>query len=93
MSRYKYNGIFLKQRTEKNWVVAFDGEECLFHKKSLALLSFRHARETFPNARILEETTVFNESPAGLRRSIGEPFRIDITRSVELQEQYKTNRQ
>lgn len=25
-------------------------------------------------------------------RSIREPFRIDITRSVELQEQYKTNR-
>lgn len=92
MSRYKYTGIFLKQRTEKKWVVAFDGDECLFHNKSLALLSFRHARKTFPDARILEQTTVFFQSPAGLTRSIGDPFRIDITRSVELQEQYKTNK-
>ena len=92
MSRYKYTGVFLKQRTEKKWVVVFNGDECLFHKKSLALLSFHHAREEFPDARILEQTTVFSQSPAGLCRSIGEPFRIDITRSVELQEKYKTNR-
>lgn len=51
MSRYKYTGIFLKQRTEKKWVVAFDGDECLFHKKSLALLPFRHAREKFSDAK------------------------------------------
>lgn len=73
-------------------MVTFDGDECLFHKKSLALLSFRHARETFPDARILEQTMIFSKSPTGLTRSIGEPFRIDITRSIELQEQYKTNR-
>jgi hypothetical protein len=92
MSRYKYTGIFLKQRTEKKWVVVFKGDECLFHKKSLALLSFRRTRKSFPDARILEQTTVFFQSPAGLTRSIGDPFRIDITRSVELHKQYKAIR-
>lgn len=79
MSRYKYTGIFLKQRTERKWIVSAGGEEFPFGRKKLAVTAFLAARRRFPDARLLERTTLYFKSPAGVTRSTAEPFDIDIT--------------
>lgn len=84
MSKYKYTGIFLRQRSSRRWVVTAGGEEFPFMRKSHAVMAFRATLETFPDARIIEETVIHSKSPAGVTRTVSKPIRIDITNEIKL---------
>lgn len=87
MSKYKYTGIFLRQQTSRRWIVSAGGEEFPFVRKNLAVKAFKACLETFPETRLIEETTMNFKSPAGITRTVSKPIRIDIT--SEASEAYK----
>lgn len=83
MSKYRYTGIFLRQMTSRRWIVSAGGEEFPFVRKNLAVKAFKACLETFPDARLIEETTMHFKSPAGITRTVSKPIRIDITNEIK----------
>ena len=69
-------------RTSRQWIVVIGGDEIVFHRKDLALLSTAAAQSTFPDIRLLERTTLRFRSGCGLNVT-EQSFDIDITDRIK----------
>jgi len=68
-------------RTSRQWIVVIGGDEIVFHRKDLALLSAATAQSAYSGVRLLERTTLRFRSGCGLERS-EKSFDIEITNRI-----------
>lgn len=80
-SSYKQSGVFSVAREFREYLVRFDGEDHRFHNKRLAKLAAKAARESYPDVKLIEKTTI--RERVGREYYPDRHFEIDITNQID----------